>query len=168
MPVPDELKKTTYREVGQYDMDIRVTRAPFKPNSPNIDQPRRTTTGKTFHAYLELDYQSKHDKKIQAYCKEHDIGRRDTDGAQVQRPTTDDPQDIFAFYVGKGEIASEAVAEHMRQKWANNRGNNTVFVRGQKNSQGFQRQTQSDGYGYDISFWYYSHEIYVAFHCYPK
>lgn len=167
MPVPDELKKSTYREVGQYDLDIRVARKAPSPNSPNYNQPQRTTTSKTFHAYLELDYQAKHDKKIQAYCKEHDIGWRETDDDQVRRPKND-PENIFAFYRDKGEIASEAVAEHMRQKWANNTGNNTVFVRGQKNSQGFQRKTQSDGYGYDISFWYYSHEVYVAFHCYPK
>ena len=56
----------------------------------------------------------------------------------------------------------------MTKAWKDNKTNNTVFVRGEKTVLAVQGVAQPDGYGYDVSMWYDVHDIYVAFHCYPK
>jgi hypothetical protein len=183
MPVPAELQKSIYHEVGQYTLDITVKRSPdfgktkaspYHPQNPAYNaqaaQKRKTTTTKTFIAYLEVGMQAKHDKKMQVYCNQNNIVGRATDGTQCPNNNANDP---FAFYVAKGLVASEVVSKIMQTKWAKSGAlasggsNNTVFVPGAKNMPGVQSITQRDGYAYDISFWYSGHEVYVSFHCYP-
>jgi hypothetical protein len=183
MPVPDELQKSIYHEVGQYNLDIKVTRSPdfgktkgspYHPDNPNYDaesvKKRKTTSTKTFIAYLEVGMQAKHDKKMQVYCMQNNIEGRRTDGTQCPNTNSTNP---FAFYQDKGLVASEVVSKITRDKWAKSGvyaksgSNSTVFVPGSKNMPGVQSITQRDGYAYDISFWYMGHEVYVAFHCHP-
>lgn len=184
MPVPEELQSSIYHYVDQYPLDIRVKRkeqnfgqsasSPYNPQNPAYDveavKKRKTTSSKTFLAYLEVGMQAKHDQQMRNYCKTNNIVGRVKDGSQVPN---DDSGNPFAFYIPKGLVASEVVAKIMQTKWASSGAlatggtNDTIFVPGKKNMPGVQSKTQRDGYAYDISFWYMGTEIYVSFHCYP-
>ena len=159
MPVPAEIADGPYKRVGTYQMAVSTN--PANSSRPSVQ--------KTFHAYLELYFQGKHDGKIRAYCASQSpkIECRTQDGTQVDRPKRDSA-DPFVFYLDKGEVACENAAREMTTAWKKNTTNNTVFVRGEKNILSVQGRAQRDGYGYDVSFWYDGTEIHVTFHCYPK
>src|SRR5215471_18563973 len=128
MPVPQELQSSIYHEVGEYDLDIKVKRSPdfgktkdspYHPENPSYDaeavKKRKTTTTKTFIAYLEVGMQAKHDKKIQGYCKQNDIVGRATDGTHCPYTNVNNP---VAFYREKRMVASKVFSRIMRYKWA--------------------------------------------------
>jgi hypothetical protein len=158
MPEPQEIADGPYHLVGTYQLSIRTA---------NPADSARANVTKTFYAYLELYFQGKHDAQIISYCNQNRIECRTTDGSQVERPRRDSA-DIFAFYEDKGRVACENVVKEMASKWASNTSNNTVFIQGRKNILAVQGKAQRDGYGYDVSFWYDVHDVYVTFHCYPK
>jgi hypothetical protein len=161
VPVPKEIDDGPYKHVGTYRISVRTA---------NDAKSSRANVTKTFHAYLELYFQGKHDKKIITYCQSNKIECRTTDGTQVERPKKDS-SDIFEFYREKGQIACENASREMTEAWVSEKKaktNNTVFVRGEKNVIAVQGVAQRDKYGYDVSFWYDGSEVYVTFHCYPK
>jgi hypothetical protein len=43
----------------------------------------------------------------------------------------------------------------------------SAFTVGTRVDAAVQMQLQQDGYQYEVSYWYDSHDIYVLFHCYP-
>ena len=135
--VPAEIADGPYYKVGEYQIDVKTA---------NSKDSSRATVGKTFHAYLELYFQGKHDKQIIDYCAINKIECRKTDGSQVQRKGTDT---TFGFYESKGRTACDNAGREMTKAWTKNNTNNTVFVRGQKTVLAVQGVAQPDGYGYD-------------------
>ena len=77
------------------------------------------------------------------------------------------------MYRRNGLVAREVVAAIRQKKWATpgalatGGSDDTGYVPGHKNMPGVQSIPQSDGYAYDVSFWYMGTEVYVAFHGYP-
>ena len=158
MAVPAEITNGPYLLVGTFPMAV----------GPGGNANRAHLLNRTFHAYLELYFQGKHDVKVRTYCNSQRprIDTRGTDGTQVEYARR---QTFENFYEARAQTASDRVAAYITNRWANAaQGNNGTFVRGAKNIMAVQGERQPDGYGYDLSFWYSGSDIYVTFHCYPK
>lgn len=159
MPIPKLISDTGkgYHHVGDYELKFK---------NPNQNTENRETLTRTFSAYLELQFQSKHDALIGGYCRSINIDPRRSDGSQIRHGSNAKAEDVLkGFYKEKGKIAADATLEQMIQTWK--KGGH--FKDGEQINAAIQRDVQSDDYQYEISYWYYSGgEIYVLFHCYPK
>ena len=128
----------------------------------------RTQLTRSFHVYLELAMQAKHDQIISGYCRTVDVQPRKQDGAQVKNSGANGAAALAGFYVTKAETAAEVAKDHMVKKWANQaQGAAPVFTPGVRVDAAVQNTVQSDDYSYEISYWYDGQDIYVLYHCYP-
>jgi hypothetical protein len=157
MPVPTEIADGPYLLVGDYDITVGPAGAVARPGKQD----------RSFHAYLELYFQGKHDGEVRSYCDRQTpkIARRDKDGTQVDYARG---ETMETFYRARGDTASRRVARLLTERWAAApAGNHGTFVRDAKNIMSVQGEKQPDGHHYDMSFWYSGGDVYVAFHCYP-
>lgn len=129
----------------------------------------RSRLTRNFHTYLELTMQAKHDELMRGYCRAIDVEGRRKQGAQVTYAQSTTAQAALAgFYRGKAAIAANVVLGQMAEKWrTQSTPGQEVFTTGVRVDAGVQSETQDDGYGYEISYWYDGQDIYVLFHCYP-
>ncbi len=129
----------------------------------------RVNLTRTFHVYLELTMQAKHDQLIAGYC--HTVGAvaRRQDGTQVRHPPrTTAVAALAGFYVLKAGVAADVTVANMTGRWQRQAvGGAPVFTPGVRVDAGVQNQVQNDRYQYEISYWYDGDDIYVLYHCYP-
>jgi hypothetical protein len=127
----------------------------------------RVSLTRTFHVYLELTMQAKHDAAIRGYCNSMRLQSRGISGTQV---TTNWNSGLAAvnWYQQKGTIAIDAAREHMAARWREQLPTAAaVFRPGIRVDAAIQQMRQGDDFHYEVSYWYDGNETYVAFHCYP-
>jgi hypothetical protein len=137
--------------------------------NPQGGQGGRANLTRTFHPYLELAMQAKHDVLFQGYCKQIGVIPRPTHGTQVTHAKGSTAAGVLgAFYATKAGIAADLASSNMQTRWrAQAPGAPSVFTVGKRVDAAIQGIRQSDGYRYEISYWYDNNDIYVLFHCYP-
>jgi len=134
---------------------------------------------RTFHPYLELTMQSKHDAVIRGYCNQVAVVGRRADGTQCNHNFATAPLAFAGYYNLRAQVAAEVVKTQMEGRWAGQaQGPRTpVFTRPTPGALGstrarvdasVQNTVQRDNHQYDISYWYDGPDIYVLFHCYPS
>jgi hypothetical protein len=137
--------------------------------NPNAAGGGRAQLTRSFHVYLELTMQSKHDRLIYGYCLAHQVEGRRQDGTQI--PATAGATALArlgGFYVTRAQTAAAAAAAHMVGRWqAPQVQGRQVFRQGERVDAAVQAVQQADGYYYELSYWYDGTDIYVLFHCYP-
>lgn len=162
MPVPKAI--TAMGKSAHFCGDFPLTFD--NPNDPATGGRSRLT--RNFHVYLELTMQAKHDALIRGYCQKIKVEGRREDGAQVRHAKGATAETALAGVYGeKAEIAATVVLAQMIEKWQKSVPGREVFTPGVRVDAAMQSETQSDGYGYEISYWYDGDDIYVLFHCYP-
>ena len=137
----------------------------FEAPKSKQDGSKRQVT-KTFKAYVELGYQSKHDEHVRAYCMAKGIEKRNKDGTQVpgyDYNAAQGAKDIATFYKDRGETAIDVALADLKKEW----GKDKTFADQEKKIMAVQAKTQDDGWKYDMSFYYCGNEIYVTYHTYP-
>lgn len=163
MPVPK-----TITDMGKSAHNCGTFPLTFdNPNEPATSG--RSQLTRNFHVYLELTMQAKHDELMRGYCRKIDVEGRPKKGAQIPHAKTTTAEAALAgFYVDKAAIAADVVLKQMAEKWrTQSTPGQEVFTPGVRVDAAVQSETQSDGYGYEISYWYAGNDIYTLFHCYP-
>ena len=134
---------------------------------------------RTFHPYLELTMQSKHDAVVRGYCQQVGVTHRPQKGSQCNHNHATGDQAFAGYYNLRAQVAAEVVKAQMEGRWINQpQGARTpVFTRVTPGALGstqsrvdasVQNTVQRDNHQYDISYWYDGPDIYVLFHCYPS
>ena len=126
----------------------------------------RTQITKTFRVYLELVMQAKHDVLISGHCKSLKLTPRRTDGSQITHrgaPTATALLGAGGFYEARAGQATDTVLAQMITKWQGG----TTFTVATRVDASVQGVVQTDGYRYELSYWYDNADVYILFHCYP-
>jgi len=156
MGVPKELTEEGFAKVGEYKGTEVQDAVPFKM----AKHAGKNLIDRTFFAYLETGMQSKHDVTFRGKK-----GSRKEDGSQVVYKGKQTPNE---FYKARGLVACGRVKARLEEVFTENGGiNNSIFIKGKKTILAVQKETQDDGYKYDINCYYEGKEVYVSFHCYP-
>jgi len=162
MPVPNEIK-----DGGDAFLYLGAIKDTI-PN-PNVVTGSRRDLSRTFHAYLEVGYQSKHDSHARAYCLSKNLTPRRSDQSQVRVNKNAKSIDwLKTFYLERARTAVKMTIDHMCEKWSGQQTVNTpVFTAGNRVDVSEQSVVQPDNFQYETSYYYDGPEIYVTFHCYP-
>lgn len=130
----------------------------------------RALLARTFHVYLELAMQAKHDQVIRGYCRQVGLNPRNDRGTEFKHGSLATGQQVLAvFYKARASVAAEAAEKHMVTKWKLPQApGGSVFTKEARVDASVQMQRQSDGNQYEVSYWYDGTDIYVLFHCYPQ
>ncbi|WP_444924851.1 hypothetical protein ACJJH9_07830 [Microbulbifer sp. DLAB2-AF] len=158
MPLPKDIKEmgTAVHPVGDFDLHYQ--------NPKPHENGSRSILTMNVSVYLELGYQSKHDKIVHGYCSKNDIQQRNTDGSQIyykDNPSAD--KVLSTFYKARAETAAVIVKDYFVNQWLKGQTlqeNKKMFPSVQKNE-------QDDGYHYDVTCYYTPDTTYVVFHCHP-
>jgi hypothetical protein len=133
----------------------------------------RAQLTRNFLVYLELAMQAKHDALMRGYCQSIGVVGRAQDGTQVRHAANATANGVLTgagFYGQKAGIAADIARDHMVAKWRQTASipGQAVFTPGTRVDASVQMQVQSDGFQYEVSYWYDEQDIYVLFHCYPS
>ncbi len=165
MPVPQAILDQgnnyhlTSTITKQFDADR--ARAHVPKNAPA----RRHLT-KNFHCYVELYFQAKHSQLIRGYCDQKKIERRkDTGEMCVEGETAAVALGPNGFYAARSRTAADIVYHHMRRKWQQAQVAGPI-IGPERHDCSVQMQVQSDGFQYEVSY-YYNGEAYLFYHVYP-
>ncbi len=158
MPLPAAINGAAFHNIANVSLTFAN---PFAHGS-------RQQLTRSFHVYLEMTMQSKHDdhqNAIRAYCNSKGLGVRIIQGASMVAYQGGWQQ----FYAACARVAAEMSRDHMVARWTANGGvgKATVFTPGARVDCAAQRVRQRDNLHYETSYFYDSSIIYVAFHCYP-
>jgi hypothetical protein len=139
--------------------------------NPHGGQGIRAQMTRNFHVYLEIGMQSKHDELMRGHCQAIRVQARRQDGTQVPHSRGATAATVLApggFYSQKARIAANVVKDLMIARWQQPQvAGQAAFTPGTRVDAGVQMKLQSDGFQYEISYWYDGNDIYVLFHCYP-
>src|ERR1700756_5385330 len=113
MPRPNDLsREVAYPLVWSGQLSVK-----------GADQHGGADKNKNFFAYLEVEYQAKHDKSLAGYCRRNNLEPRNTADTQVSPPNNGDPN----YYASRGQVACKRVAAYMHDRWTKNTTNDSVF-----------------------------------------
>ncbi|WP_444922403.1 hypothetical protein ACJJID_08875 [Microbulbifer sp. CnH-101-G] len=158
MPLPKDIKEmgTAVYPVGDFDLDYQ--------NPKPHENGSRSILTMNVSVYLELDYQSKHDKVVHGYCSKNNIQQRNTDGSQISykdNPSAD--RVLSTFYNERAETAALIAIDYFVEQWLKGK----TLQENEKMFPSVQRDEQDDGYHYDVTCYYTPETTYVVFHCHP-
>jgi hypothetical protein len=163
MPIPAEI-------TGMNQAAKLVGTFPLQFNNPNPRTAGRAQLTRTFHVYLEVAMQAKHDALMRGYCQRIGVQGRPQAGSQITGHGTNADAVLGngGFYEARAQTAADAVKTQMVARWGQQQQQGQqVFTPGQRVDAAIQSQVQNDNYRYEISYWYDGDDVYVLFHCYP-
>lgn len=147
-------------------------RFPITFPTPKKAEDGRTQITRNFHVYLELTMQCKHDPLMIGYCHQINVIARAQDGTQVRHTPGSTAASVLApggFYAQRALKAADVTKTIMVAKWGKPQlPGRPVFTPGKREDASVQMDIQSDGYQYEISYWYDGPDIYVLYHVYPS
>lgn len=127
----------------------------------------RATLQRTFHVYLELTMQCKHDAALSGYCRRLGVVTRATAGTQVNHGTTAELA-LAGYYTTRARSADMVAWAAMTVRWNQPQvAMRPTFERGRRYDAAMQRVVQPDGHRHEVSYWYDGDEVYVLYHAYP-
>lgn len=161
MPIPPALAAMGISAYHTADISLPLT-------NPKAATASRITLSRVFRVYLEVAMQAKHDANMRSYCDGMGIAKRNRDGSQVSNSGATGAAALQTFYRTKSTIAATIARDGMQTKWGAQGANGApVFTPGTRVDASVQRMLQTDGFRYEVSYWYDVQDIYVLYHCYP-
>lgn len=129
----------------------------------------RAQINRTFHVYLELCMQSKHDQLLSGYCKSLKLQPRKQQQTQIIHHGATAASVLAGFYQQRAIVAADIARDEMIAKWRVGAAEGeSVFTKGAQVDAAVQMDIQPDGYQYELSYWYDGPDVYVLYHCSPE